>query len=260
MAGETEPLCSRRWVGLTITLGPVSDAAPQVTYLAFAFADVFPADDALSEWLTTLALAMNDIALVHVRLDEDQDSPEKAFYWNRLAVSHFTEIGRFLNDTREIPEVKAFVDSLPVEVRAQYESCIGVWHELRARLFRTRNLATFHYPDLRTTAGADRPMRDALEAVSADRGVVRAGRIRDARALFADDLVASIFGNAVGGLNQIEAFEAHVVAGTTGLIRFTNLALDEHLTRARASGVVLEEVEPVDPGDLRVGWKVVRTR
>jgi hypothetical protein len=37
----------------TVTLAPMSDAAPQVTYVAFAFADVFPADDPLSEWLTT---------------------------------------------------------------------------------------------------------------------------------------------------------------------------------------------------------------
>jgi len=51
-------------------------------------------------------------------------------------------------------------------------------------------------------------------------------------------------------------FEARVAAGTTAFIRFANLALDEHLVRER--GVVVDEVEPTDPGDLRRGWKVHR--
>jgi len=53
--------------------------------------EVLPNADPLSEWLVTLAVAMNDLTLVHVRLDEDQNNPELAFYWNRLAISHFTE-------------------------------------------------------------------------------------------------------------------------------------------------------------------------
>jgi hypothetical protein len=79
--------------------------------------DVFPEDDPLSEWLITLALAMNDLALVHVRLDEDQEEPNRAFYWNRLAVSHFTEAALFLRDTADVPELRAFVESLGDEAR-----------------------------------------------------------------------------------------------------------------------------------------------
>jgi hypothetical protein len=42
------------------------------------------------------------------------------------------------------------------------------------------------------------------------------------------------------------------------LIVKDDLALDEHLLRARERGVVVDEVEPTDPGDLRRGWKVHR--
>lgn len=235
----------------------MSESIPPVRYIDFPVHEVFPADDPLAEWLATLALAMNDIALVHVRLDEDQDSPEKRFYWNRVALSHFTEIGRFLNDTRTIPEIEAFLISLPAEVLSHYTACLAVWEEHRENLFRTRNRATFHYPDLRTGAAADRPMRDALAANAGERGVIRAARIRDARALFADDLVTSIFVEAVGGSDKVPEFAGRVAEGTTALIRFTNLALHEHLMSARAGGVVLNEVEPVDPDDLRAGWAVI---
>jgi len=230
-----------------------------VRYLAFQMSEVFPEDDPLSEWLITLALAMNDLALVHVRLDEDQEEPDRAFYWNRLAVSHFTEAALFLRDTADVPEVRAFVESIGDEARTKYDECLAIFHECRGKLFSTRNKATFHYPALRpANPQADRPIRVALAVLRDDRGVIRSARIRDARALFADDVVATIFAREVGGLDAVPVFEAQVAAGTTAFIRFANLALDEHLLRARERGVVVDEVEPTDPGDLRRGWKVHR--
>lgn len=228
-----------------------------IRHFAFPVGEVYPADDPLSEWLVTLSVAMNDLALVHVRLDEDQDEPEKAFYWNRLAISHFTEAGLFLHDTAQIAEVKTFVESLDAEPRAKYEECLAIFQELRGRLFDVRNKATFHYPQLRTSSPQhERPVRDALETLQADRGVIRAARIRDARALFADDVVAAIFAKELGGLDAIAAFEAQVAEGTTAFVRFANLALDEHLMRVRAKGVAVDEVDLVDPKDVSRGWKV----
>jgi hypothetical protein len=49
---------------------------------------------------------------------------------------------------------------------------------------------------------------------------------------------------------------AKVAEGTTAFIRFANLALDEHLVRNRERGAVINEVQPVDPDDLRAGWRV----
>jgi hypothetical protein len=113
-----------------------------------------------------------------------------------------------------------------------------------------------HYPALRpANPQADRPIREALAALRADRGVIRSARIRDARAFFADDVVATILAREVGGLDAVPVFDAAVAEGTTAFIRFANLALDEHLVRAREGGAVVDEVEPTDPGDLRRGWK-----
>ena len=61
--------------------------------------------------------------------------------------------------------------------------------ELRGRIFSLRNKATFHYPG-RT---ADRPVGQALRTMGGALGVVRVGKIREARAFFADDVVAGIF-------------------------------------------------------------------
>src|SRR5829696_3343608 len=130
-----------------------------MTYVAGRVGDAFPADDLLSEWLVTLAVGMNDIALVHVRLDEDQDREERAFYWQRLALSHFKEIALFLSNTREINEVAAFVQGLDAEPRANYDRCLEVFEEQRDRLFDTRNKTTFHYPQLSLTAQSERPIR-----------------------------------------------------------------------------------------------------
>jgi hypothetical protein len=228
-------------------------------YLAFPMGEVFPNNDPLSEWLVTLAVAMNDLTVVHVRLDEDQESPELAFYWNRLAVSHFAEAGLFLEQTAEIEQVARFVGSLPDVAREKYEECLSVFNECRRRLFSVRNKATFHYPVLRPgSPQAARPVRDALSDLADDRGVIRSARIRDARALFGDDVVATIFAGELGGLDAVADFQARIAVGVTAFIRFANLALDEHLVRARAGGAPVDEVQPVDPDDLRQGWHARR--
>ena len=227
-----------------------------MTYFAFAMVEAFPEDDPLSEWLITLALAMNDLSLVHVHLEDDQDEPERALYWQRLAISHFTEAALFLHETREVPEVSAFIQSLDAQKRANYEQCLAVFEERRAQLFNTRNKATFHYPALRPGHPQEAGLvRNALAGMGEDRGIIRSGRLRDARALFADDVVAKILLNEVGNLEALPDFLARVAIGTTALIRFTNLALDEHLVRARGRGVAIDQVEPVDPGDLNAGWR-----
>lgn len=53
--------------------GDDRDHAAMPRYFAFLMGDTFPHNDLLSEWLVTLAVAMNDLALVHVKLDEDQE-------------------------------------------------------------------------------------------------------------------------------------------------------------------------------------------
>lgn len=228
-----------------------------VRHLAFQWREIFPEDDPLSEWLVTLVLAMNDLTLVHVRLDEDQDAPEKIFYWNRLAISHFTEAGLFLDDTADLEEVRALVESLSDEARANYGECRAIFDELRGRLFGIRNKATFHYPELRPAVpGAARPVRDALVALRDDRGIIQSARMREARGLFADDVVATIFVDVLGGLDALDPFFARVAEGTTAFIRFANLALGDHLARRQDAGASVDEVELADPENPRGEWRL----
>lgn len=228
-------------------------------YYAFPMGEVYRADDVLAQWLVTLSLAMNDITLVHTRLDEDQADPAKTFYWNRLAVSHFTEIGLYVADTDRLPEIRVFVDSLSEDARLNYDTCLRAFAEARGRIFRVRNEAAFHYPELRQNDPQVRqPVRDALAHLADERGVIHGGVgvvIREGRALYADDVVSTIFVNAVGGLDAVDGFFALVAEGTTAFIRFTNLALDEHLFRAAQEGASVVLVEPVDPDDLSAGWR-----
>jgi hypothetical protein len=219
--------------------------------------EVFPADDPLSEWLVTLALAMNDLALVHVHLEHDEEEPAESVDWLRLAISHFTEAALFLQDTADLDEIRSFVESLSDEAQANYASCIAVFNRHRRELFGTRNKATFHYPELRPTRiQGDRAIREALTALNDKRGIVRVGRIREARAIFADDVIAWVFAREVGGLAAMPEFQTEVAEGTTAFIRFANLALEEHLIRSRDSGIAIEHVLPVDPYDLSRGWRL----
>jgi hypothetical protein len=216
-----------------------------MSYVAFRIGEAFPADDLLSEWLVTLAVAMNDIAFVHARLEDDQDRDDRAFYWQRLALAHFTEVGLFLSETREIEEVSAFVETLPADTRANYERCLDVFEEQRGRLFTIRNKTTFHYPELRLTAQAERPVRRSLTELADERGVIRPGSLRTGRALFGDDVIAALFARELGGLDALPEFYRRVGEGTTSFVRFTNLALDEYLARKHEEGVAIENVEPV---------------
>jgi hypothetical protein len=223
-------------------------------------AEVFPADDPLSEWLVTLALAMNDLALVHDHLDRDDGQPDRMFYWQRLALSHFTEAALFLSRTSQLPEVAAFIESLDEPVRAMHAECLAVFNAHRIRLFTTRNVVAFHYPELRSLdPQAPRPMRDALHRLAEERGVFRTGTVREARALFADEAIAAVFANEVAEVDtDAPVFLAAVSTGVTAFVRFANLALDEHLVRANQRGVVFTNVELVDPDNPSRGWRDVR--
>ncbi|MEP6978667.1 MAG: hypothetical protein ABI948_11505 [Thermoleophilia bacterium] len=92
--------------------------------IGFAFGRVFPADDLLSEWVATLALAFNDLALVHDRIEADAETPHRFFYWLRLAIAHFYEAAKYLEDTAEVDEVRAFVATLAGDARKHYETCL----------------------------------------------------------------------------------------------------------------------------------------
>src|SRR5712692_2655204 len=94
------------------------------TIIEFRFGDMFPADDVVSEWLTTISLAFNDIAFIHSNLDAAFKGPAYGyFYLLRLSLGHFHEAAKYLDETEAIPELKTYVESLPTEVQAHYADC-----------------------------------------------------------------------------------------------------------------------------------------
>ena len=90
------------------------------TYV-FKFGEMFPPDDPLSEWAATVALAFNDLSLVHDRLGDDEAVPHRWLYWLRLGIAHFAEAADFVRETETIPAVAEFIDSLPA--KAQEHHC-----------------------------------------------------------------------------------------------------------------------------------------
>jgi hypothetical protein len=144
--------------------------------IGFAFGMVFPPDDLLSEWLATLSLAFNDLALVHEQIEIDRETPHKYFYWLRLAIAHFFEAAKYLDETAEIGEVKAFVATLSEEAQEQYQACLDRYRTHETSMQRLRNQAAFHYPRLQP-GRANRPMRKVLEELAADTGQIQKAEI-----------------------------------------------------------------------------------
>ena len=69
-------------------------------------------------------MSLNDLALVNDRLERDYDSLHEYLYWLRLGVAHFFEGAKLLKRGRDIPEVTAYIATLPFEVRHSHDTAI----------------------------------------------------------------------------------------------------------------------------------------
>jgi hypothetical protein len=216
------------------------------TIIRFRFGDVFPADDFTSEWVATIALAFNDIAFVHSQFDEAYEGPAyRYFYLLRLSLGHFNEAAKYLDKTEAIPEVKAFVQTLPADVQAHYADCLRRYRERKGFLAQVRNLSVFHYPELKVaSAGAGKPslMRSILDGLADETTSLfksKTETIGDSRVLFADDIVSRLFSR--GAKNEDELLEHHIEIkeAITSYMRFANGAINEWLGRAIDAGVTL---------------------
>jgi hypothetical protein len=236
--------------------------------LAFRVGDLFPADDPLSEWLILLAMSLNDIALVNARLERDYNSLHAYLYGLRLGVAHFYEAAKLLKRGREIPAVAAYVAGLPPDARANHDRAISIYDERHDELKMMRDVL-FHYQRSWRRAGREpEPVIElALEALADEKATLKTGTLEDARNLFADDVVATIFTRATGvPWDDVVKDESQVHVGevqkriqeaVTAFVRFANPALMHHVGRAIDRGVTIRPVEPVDPEDHRKGWRYV---
>jgi hypothetical protein len=224
--------------------------------VGFQFGLVFPPDDLLSEWMATLAMAFNDLSLVSSRMDVDQETSHEFFYWLRLALAHYHEAGKYLDETSSIEQVTDYVASLGEEAQSLYQSCLQNYRSRDETLSRLRNQAVFHYPRLQLTRRR-RPMMAALEELASEMGQFEKGEggtIRESRLLFADDIASHLFVRASGGEENLANVHPAIQEGMTAFMRFTNLALEGWFLRAlKERGAKLFDVSPrsatVEPSD-----------
>jgi hypothetical protein len=236
--------------------------------LAFRFGDLFPPEDPLSEWLLLLAMALNDLALVHDRLARDQESLHEWFYWMRLGVAHFFEAAKLLKRGRDRPEVVAYVATLPNEVRGHHDRAISIYDERFLELKMTRDVL-FHYARVWRRSGEDPEpvVLLALQAVTDELVTLQTGTLRTARSLFADDVAVAIFTRATGiqweavtkedSQLHVGRVQERIAEAVEAFVRFANPALMEHFGRAMTQDKTVRRVEPVDPDDPRAGWSFV---
>jgi hypothetical protein len=236
--------------------------------LSFRVRDLLPADDPLSEWLVLLAMALNDLTLVNDRLERDYDSPYEYLYWLRLGVAHFFEAAKLLKRGRDIPEVAAYVGTLPATVRERHSACISIYDERHEELKMMRDVL-FHYARSWRRSGRDPEavVQLALQQLADGLTTMKTGKLREARLLFADDVAAAIFTRATGVAwadvtkdevqEDVGKIQKRIEEAVTAFVRFANPALMEHVSRAIAAGASVESVRLVDPADWRKGWRVV---
>jgi hypothetical protein len=175
-----------------------------VTFVKFRMGDAFPANDVLSEWIATLALAFNDLSLVATRYLEDVDSAYKVFYWNRLLISHFAEAALYLHRTKDIDEIAEFVTSLPDGVQENYRAALRAF-EARERELHAIRSHVFHYPELRIVPGQKRLrlMQRVLQGHADTETMMKLGKVSEARLLFADDMAAEVLQINSGGEEKL---------------------------------------------------------
>jgi hypothetical protein len=233
---------------------PRQGAAPLPTLIAFRFGDVLPPDDPLAEWVATLALAFNDISYVHTKFDEAfAGRAYEYLYVLRIALSHFKEAAEFLDKTSDAPFVIEFVKTLPQAARDRYEDSLRRYREQESRLAQIRNLAAFHYPELKVVAGQKRlrEVQRVLTELEDERGFIfkaASGTVGESRMLFADDIAGRLF---VRGADDNDLYAAHeeVKQAIESFMRFTNAALDEWWARVQAKGAVFTKT-PGRPASL----------
>jgi hypothetical protein len=134
---------------------------------------------------------------------------------------------------------------------AGFEARSGDLHRIRSHVV--------HYPELKSQRGQKkkRLMQRVLEAHQDTPTVVKAGKMSDARMIFADDVVAEVFQVTSGGEERLHAVHAEIAKAQVPLIGFLGAVMDEYFARRRADGLTMEEVELVDPTDWDKGWKAV---
>jgi hypothetical protein len=182
---------------------------------------VFPARDPVSQFITSLAIAINDLAVMDRHMHEamDEGSSESVFYL-RLVCSYLHELGLRFGQARRVKPVQGFVASLPDDAREDFAfiSRLG-----QGELSPIRQVA-FHFPKI-----GDKRLTQALEAVKAVPARIRHEQ-RGRRMEYADHVAAYM---SFGPLSDADAAKlmGRISEAIDRLADFGRTAIDAHAER-----------------------------
>jgi hypothetical protein len=169
----------------------------------FPFARALHAEDALAQWVTSLGLGLNDLALSHRRLINGltrNAPPEETGYDARLAGSHVWEVCKLLRSGRDHSGLVDFLAGLPAATRSDLDAAVSIFDDptrasFRGALGRARDHFS-HYPE-----PGRRELRRALAAFGRDNHdgeLWLDSDLRNVRARWADDVAMQLFVRAEG--------------------------------------------------------------
>ncbi len=201
----------------------------------FRIGDVFPPDDAVSQFLTGLCLIVNDVTLVMRHMHHITDTPEGKSRVNTyhlyLTCAYYREAAHFLQMGLDNEEVEEFLRSLTPAgqdhlntVRSSFTPWEGSF--VQRKLKPIRDLV-FHYKPLSLDLIAPHLGKASDDASSIEMG---GGTYLDTRYEFADavfeELVLDVWGRSVEELTAVLEEIARLVVALT---RFAHEALALHL-------------------------------
>jgi hypothetical protein len=164
----------------------------------FRLGGVFPAGDAVARFVVTLAMFANDLlrssAMFGDLGDDDPEAQGRRLMLVRYQASAFHEVVKFVRQARKLPNVAAFIDSLPDDAATAFATMTNAADELGPWLKKHRDV-TFHYAEMsqvKLDAGKDEVM-GALANAADTESLVRSGENVGAGFPFADEVAAHLF-------------------------------------------------------------------
>jgi hypothetical protein len=195
----------------------------------FRIGDAFDADDPLSVWMCTLALAFNDAVHTNLKAGGAEIEWEFVYEW-RIAISHFTEACLHLERGREVEQVTAFLAS-ESDIKEAFDDVLTRYESVRQFTNDIRNQAAFHYPYESGQRAVARALRDLADS-QGEFGGTASNKVKDGRLFFADEVAAKLVVNAAGGTKTAtEAAMSAVADAVAAFARFANAALDAYFIR-----------------------------
>jgi hypothetical protein len=209
------------------------------------FAEVFDPADPVARFVVAMCIARNDVrhALTQAGRATDDDAPEYA-YWIRMAASHYFEADDALREWRQVPEVRAFIRTVPDDGREALRVAASASQKMGKGVLEHLRQRTFHYPSPANRYDLDRELEKALCALGGEEvtAVVEADGFFRWR--FADD-VALTLSLAKHDRKRLREQSLLMRDGAIGFVNFATRAWEAY---AEKHGLEMGPPEPpVEP-------------